>query len=126
MSLYTLQTSYPLQKAMLDLLIELLANRLGVFIIGVMFVAGGVYTWQSFRADVRQYDARLAARAEPSRAGSPGRMRSVFRAITTTMAAKLSLVTITSSSMTTASRVGPRSMSIRPSILHETKATAFR
>lgn len=46
---------------MIDLVIELLANRLGVFILGILFIAGGVYTWQAFRADVSQYDAAVGS-----------------------------------------------------------------
>jgi hypothetical protein len=46
---------------MIELLIELLANRLGVLILGVLFIIGGVYTWQTFRADVSQYDAAVGS-----------------------------------------------------------------
>jgi hypothetical protein len=42
---------------MFELLIELFANRFGIFLLGVAFIVGGVYGWQTFRHDVRLYDA---------------------------------------------------------------------
>ena len=41
---------------MIDLLIELLFNRLGVFILGGALVVGGVYVWLNFRTEARFYD----------------------------------------------------------------------
>ncbi len=53
---------------MLELLIELLANRLGLFILGVILAIGGVYGWMDFRHDVRLYDAATGADGKTAQA----------------------------------------------------------
>lgn len=42
---------------MIDLLLELLMNRLGIFILGIAVIVGGVYVWLNFRTEARLYDA---------------------------------------------------------------------
>ena len=42
---------------MLEILLEFLQNRLGLFLLGAAFVGGGIYGWQTFRKDIRLYDA---------------------------------------------------------------------
>lgn len=44
---------------MLELLLELLTNRLGIFLLGVALIVGSVYGWKEFRHEVRLYDAAV-------------------------------------------------------------------
>lgn len=42
---------------MIDILLELLFNRLGAFLLGVALIVGGVYVWTTYRTNVRAFDA---------------------------------------------------------------------
>jgi hypothetical protein len=44
---------------MIDLLLELLFNRLGLMILAVVLVVGGVYVWKGYRAEASLYDASV-------------------------------------------------------------------
>lgn len=53
---------------MLDLLLELLMNRLGIFILGVAIAIGGVYVWTNCRSEAKLYDAAVGSEGRGSKA----------------------------------------------------------
>lgn len=53
---------------MIDLLFELLMNRLGIFILGIAIVVGGVYVWTNYRTEARLYDAAVGSDGRTAKA----------------------------------------------------------
>lgn len=45
---------------LLELLLELLLNRLGLFILGVALIIGGFYGWRQYRHDAALYDSAIS------------------------------------------------------------------
>ena len=45
---------------MWELLVELLMNRLGIFILGVILIVSGIYGWKGYRNDARLYDSAMS------------------------------------------------------------------
>ena len=44
---------------LLEFVVEVLANRFGLFLLGVLSMIGGGYAWYSYRYDARLYDAAV-------------------------------------------------------------------
>lgn len=45
---------------MFEILLEIFANRIGVFILGIAFIAGGIYGWIDYRQEINLYNAAIS------------------------------------------------------------------
>jgi hypothetical protein len=56
---------YPFPKKQMDdlleLVLELLFNRFGAFILGILLVVGGVFVWLDYRGEAKLYDAAIGS-----------------------------------------------------------------
>lgn len=46
---------------MIELLLELFTNRIGLFILGIVFIVGGVYGWKDYRHEANLYNAAIGS-----------------------------------------------------------------